>query len=233
MLGKSKSDWEEFIVMIVRKEFDQGLENLHRWIVEMGNFVENALAEAMGALKDVDIERAKAVIEADHQLNVIEEQIMDLGARLIATQQPVAKDLRRILSAFRIASDLERMGDLSVDIAKTVLRLEGQPLIKPLIDLPRMAEIVATMTYESIQSFINENVDLAYKMAKDDDQVDALYGQISRELMMLMLENPRNIAQASLLSFVSRHLERFGDHATNIGESVVYLVTSDRPDLNQ
>lgn len=233
MLGKSKSDWEEFIVMIVRKEFDQGLENLHRWIVEMGNFVENALAEAMGALKDVDIERAKAVIEADHQLNVIEEQIMDSGARLIATQQPVAKDLRRILSAFRIASDLERMGDLSVDIAKTVLRLEGQPLIKPLIDLPRMAEIVATMTYESIQSFINENVDLAYKMAKDDDQVDALYGQISRELMMLMLENPRNIAQASLLSFVSRHLERFGDHATNIGESVVYLVTSDRPDLNQ
>ncbi|MDF2837606.1 MAG: phosphate uptake regulator, PhoU, partial [Paenibacillus sp.] len=195
--------------MTVRKEFDHGLENLHRWIVEMGNFVENALAEAVSALKDVDTKRAQAVIEADHELNAMEERIMDLGARLIATQQPVAKDLRRILSSFRIASDLERMGDLSVDIAKTVLRLEGQPLIKPLIDLPRMAEIVATMTYESIQSFINENVDLAYKMAKDDDQVDALYGQITRELMMLMLENPRNIAQASLLSFVSRHLERF------------------------
>ena len=219
--------------MTVRKEFDHGLENLHQWIVEMGNFVEKALAEAVGALKDVDTKRATEVIEADHELNAMEEKIMELGARLIATQQPVAKDLRRILSAFRIASDLERMGDLSVDIAKTVLRLEGQPLIKPLIDLPRMAEIVATMTYESIQSFINENVDLAYKMAKDDDQVDALYGQITRELMMLMMENPRNIAQASLLSFVSRHLERFGDHATNIGESVVYLVTSERPDLNQ
>lgn len=220
-------------MMSVRKEFDLGLEQLHQWIVEMGSFVENALSESMTALGEVDLERARIVIEKDPQLNAMEERILELGARLIATQQPVAKDLRRILSSFRIASDLERMGDLSVDIAKTVLRLEGQPLIKPLIDLPRMAEIVGQMTYESIQAFVQENVDLAYKMAKDDDQVDALYGQITRELMLLMIENPRNIAQASLLSFVGRYMERFGDHATNIGESVVYLVTGNRPDLNQ
>ncbi|OBR66566.1 phosphate transport system regulatory protein PhoU [Paenibacillus oryzae] len=219
--------------MSVRKEFDLGLEQLHQWIVEMGSFVENALSESMTALGEVDLERANRVIEKDPQLNAMEERIMELGARLIATQQPVAKDLRRILSSFRIASDLERMGDLSVDIAKTVLRLEGQPLIKPLIDLPRMAEIIGQMTYESIQAFVQENVDLAYKMAKDDDQVDALYSQITRELMLLMMENPRNIAQASLLSFVGRYIERFGDHATNIGESVVYLVTGNRPDLNQ
>lgn len=220
-------------MMSVRKEFDLGLEQLHQWIVEMGSFVENALSESMTALGEVDLERANRVIEKDPQLNAMEERIMELGARLIATQQPVAKDLRRILSSFRIASDLERMGDLSVDIAKTVLRLEGQPLIKPLIDLPRMAEIIGQMTYESIQAFVQENVDLAYKMAKDDDQVDALYSQITRELMLLMMENPRNIAQASLLSFVGRYIERFGDHATNIGESVVYLVTGNRPDLNQ
>lgn len=218
--------------MTKRKEFDQGLEQLHHLLVEMGNFVEHALVESMEALKDVDVERARLVISEDPRLNAMEEKIMEIGSKLIATQQPVAKDLRRILSAFRIASDLERMGDLSVDIAKVVLRLEGQSLIKPLIDLPRMAEIVQTMTYESIQSFIQENVDLAYKMAKDDDQVDALYGQITRELMLLMIENPRNIAQASLLSFVGRYMERFGDHATNIGESVVYLVTGSRPDLN-
>ncbi|MBH5318486.1 phosphate signaling complex protein PhoU [Paenibacillus sp. GSMTC-2017] len=218
--------------MTKRKEFDHGLEQLHNLLVEMGNFVEHALVEAMAALKDVDVNKARIIIEEDPKLNGMEEKIMELGARLIATQQPVAKDLRRILSAFRIASDLERMGDQSVDIAKVVLRLEGQSLIKPLIDLPRMAEIIQTMTYESIQSFIHENVDLAYKMAKDDDQVDALYGQITRELMMLMMENPRNIAQAQLLSFVGRYLERFGDHATNIGESVVYLVTGSRPDLN-
>ncbi|MFD0586440.1 phosphate signaling complex protein PhoU [Paenibacillus sp. GCM10027627] len=218
--------------MTIRKEFDQGLEQLHNLLVDMGSFVEKALVEAMDALKVVDVERARAVISDDPKLNGMEEKIMELGSKLIATQQPVAKDLRRILSAFRIASDLERMGDLAVDIAKVVLRLEGQSLIKPLIDLPRMAEIVGTMTYESIQSFVHENVDLAYKMAKDDDQVDALYGQIQRELMLLMMENPRNIAQASLLSFVGRYMERFGDHATNIGESVVYLVTGSRPDLN-
>ncbi|WP_238192211.1 phosphate signaling complex protein PhoU [Paenibacillus sp. L3-i20] len=218
--------------MTIRKEFDQGLEQLHNLLVDMGNFVEHALVESMEALKDVDMKRAQVVINEDPKLNNMEEKIMELGSKLIATQQPVAKDLRRILSAFRIASDLERMGDISVDIAKVVLRLEGQTLIKPLIDLPRMAEVVQTMTYESIQSFIHENVDLAYKMAKDDDQVDALFGQITRELTMLMMENPRNIAQASLLAFVGRSMERFGDHATNIGESVVYLVTGSRPDLN-
>lgn len=220
-------------MMTKRKEFDQGLEQLHNLLVEMGGFVEHALVESMEALKVVDTARATQVIQKDPLLNQMEEKITEIGSRLIATQQPVAKDLRRILSAFKIASDLERMGDLAVDVAKVVLRLDGQTLIKPLIDLPRMAEIVQTMTYESIQSFVQENVDLAYKMAKDDDQVDALYGQITRELFSLMMENPRNIAQASLLSFVGRYMERFGDHATNIGESVVYLVTGSRPDLNQ
>lgn len=218
--------------MATRKEFDLGLEHLHNLLIEMGTFVEQALVESMDALKTIDVARAKTVIEKDPKLNQMEEKITEIGSKLIATQQPVAKDLRRILSAFKIASDLERMGDLAVDIAKVVLRLEGQTLIKPLIDLPRMAEIVQLMTYESIQSFIQENVDLAYKMAKDDDQVDALYGQITRELYSLMMENPRNITQSSLLSFVGRYLERFGDHATNIGESVVYLVTGSRPDLN-
>ncbi|REK69438.1 phosphate signaling complex protein PhoU [Paenibacillus paeoniae] len=218
--------------MTMRKEFDQGLEKLHQLIIEMGSFVESALADSMSALKTIDVARAKEIIANDPTLNQMEEQITEIGSKLIATQQPVAKDLRRILAAFRIASDLERMGDLAVDVAKVVLRLEGQELIKPLIDLPRMAEIVQLMTYESIQSFIQENVDLAYKMSKDDDQVDALYGQITRELYSLMMENPRNITQSSLLSFVGRYLERFGDHATNIGESVVYLVTGSRPDLN-
>ncbi|WP_424768424.1 phosphate signaling complex protein PhoU [Paenibacillus sp. sgz302251] len=218
--------------MTIRKDFDQGLEHLHNLLIDMGTFVENALVESMEALKTVDVERAKQVITKDPTLNQMEEKITEIGSKLIATQQPVAKDLRRILAAFKIASDLERMGDLSVDIAKVVLRLEGQALIKPLIDLPRMAEIVQLMTYESIQSFIQENVDLAYKMAKDDDQVDALYGQITRELYSMMMENPRTITQSSLLSFVGRYLERFGDHATNIGESVVYLVTGSRPDLN-
>ncbi|SFE44274.1 phosphate transport system protein [Paenibacillus algorifonticola] len=219
-------------MMTVRKEFDHGLEQLHNLLVEMGTFVEKALVESMQSLKTINVEEAKRIISEDPMLNQMEEKITEIGSRLIATQQPVAKDLRRILSAFKIASDLERMGDLSVDIAKVVLRMEGQTLIKPLLDLPRMADIVQVMTYESIQAFVQENVDLAYKMAKDDDQVDALFSQVQRELFSLMMENPRTISQASLLSFVSRYIERFGDHATNIGESVVYLVTGNRPDLN-
>jgi phosphate transport system protein len=218
--------------VIRRKEFDEGLEQLKKKLVEMGNRVETVLGEAMEALNTLDAAKAKAIIAKDIELNRLEESIDDLGARMIATQQPVAKDLRRILTAFKMASDLERMGDLSVDIAKVVVRLEGQTLIKPLVDLPRMAEISQLMIYESIQSYVQENVDLAYKMAKDDDQVDALYSQVINDLFTLMVDNPKTISQASLISFVGRYIERIADHATNIGESVVYLVTGKRPDLN-
>ena len=218
--------------MVRRKELDEGLEQLKLMLLEMGNIVERVLGEAMQALAAVDVDKAKSIIKEDIKLNQLEENIDDLGARIIATQQPVAKDLRRILIAFKMASDLERMGDLSVDIAKVVLRLEGQTLIKPLVDLPLMAEISQLMIYESIQSYVQENVDLAYKMAKDDDQVDALYSQVIGDLFALMIENPKTISQASLISFVGRYIERIADHATNIGESVVYLVTGKRPDLN-
>lgn len=218
--------------MTPRKEFDHYLDQLHEMLVEMGERVEGALREAMESLKTLDTARATSVIGGDPEINRLEEKIEELGSKLIVTQQPVAKDLRRILAAFKIASDLERMGDLSLDIAKVTLRLEGQTLIKPLIDLPRMAEIVQVMINESIQSFVKEDVGLAYKMAKDDDHVDALYKQITRELWTLMFENPQTISQSMQLNFVGRFIERIADHATNIGESVVYLVTGKRPDLN-
>lgn len=218
--------------MIKRKELDDGLEQLKVMLLDMGNHVEMALGDAMRALGTIDVQKAKFLVKDDKRLNQLEENIDDLGARMIATQQPVAKDLRRILIAFKMASDLERMGDLCVDIANVVIRLEGQTIIKPLIDLPLMAEISQQMIYESIQSYIHENVNLAYKMAKDDDQVDALYSQVIRDLFDLMTQNPKAIAQASLISFVGRYIERIADHATNIGESVVYLVTGKRPDLN-
>lgn len=218
--------------MTIRKDFDHGLEQLDQWLVEMGEMVENSIDKAVLALMDVNVEQAKKVIAEDKNVNAMEEKILELGLKLIATQQPVAKDLRRIIAAFRIANDLERMGDLALDVAKAVIRLEGEKLIKQAGDIPRMGEIIKNMTYEAIQSFVHENVDLAYKMAKDDDQVDAIYGQMLSELRLLMAEEPQNIAQAQSLSLVGRFIERFGDHATNIGESVVYLVTGKRPDLN-
>lgn len=219
--------------MIQRREFDQNLEELRQLLREMGEHVERALRESILSLQSLDSSRAKGVIAQDLKLNEMEEEVMDIGSRLIVTQQPVAKDLRRIIVAFKISSDLERMGDLAVDIAKVTMRLEGQTLLKPLVDIPKMAELVELMVEESLQSYLDENTDLAYKMAKDDDEVDHLYSQMISELYSIVITHPDSVQQVMLLTLVGRYIERIADHATNIGESTVYLVTGHRPDLNQ
>ncbi|GAB2722711.1 phosphate signaling complex protein PhoU [Paenibacillus thermoaerophilus] len=218
--------------MANRQQFETNLNDLKAVLIEMAGKVERAIQEAVQSLQEGDQRLAQKVIQSDPEINSLEEKIDEIGTNLIATQQPVAKDLRRIIVAFRIASDLERMADLAVDIAKVTIRIGDQPLMKPLVDIPRMAEIAQLMTAESIQSYINENVDLAYKMALMDDEVDKLHSQIMREMFVFMVENPKIVNQAILLCFVSRYLERMADHATNIGESVVYLVRGKRPDLN-
>lgn len=219
--------------MIQRKELDQNLEELRQLLRQMGEHVESALNESVAALRSLDAVASKQIIERDIILNRMEEQVMEIGSRLIVTQQPVAKDLRRILVAFRISNDLERMGDLAIDIAKVTIRLEGQTLIKPLIDIPKMAELVELMIQESLKSYLDENTDLAYKMAKDDDEVDRLYSEMIQELYSYIVDKPDTLQQALLLTLVGRYIERIADHATNIGESAVYLVTGHRPDLNQ
>ncbi|WP_433943852.1 phosphate signaling complex protein PhoU [Paenibacillus sp. SN-8-1] len=219
--------------MIRRKEFDQNLEELRNLLRAMGDHVQEALKGAIESLQTSNIAKAEVIIKRDAELNHMEEQIMEIGSRLIVTQQPVAKDLRRIIVAFKISSDLERMGDLSIDIAKVTVRIEGQELIKPLVDIPRMAELAGIMVEESLQSYLDENTDLAYKMAQDDDEIDHLYSQIIRDLYAFMTANPDNVQQAMLLTLVGRYIERIADHATNIGESAVYLATGQRPDLNQ
>lgn len=218
--------------MIQRREFDQNLNELRELLQKMGEHVEHALVEAVAALKSLDSKRAKEIIDRDRELNQMEEQVMEIGSRLIVTQQPVAKDLRRILVAFRISSDLERMGDLAIDIAKVMIRLEGQTLIKPLVDIPKLAELVVAMIQESLQSYLDENTDLAYKMAKDDDEVDHLYSQTMTDLYKIIIDHPDSLHQAMSLTLVGRYIERIADHATNIGESAVFLVTGHRPDLN-
>lgn len=216
-----------------RHYFDLHLNELREAIIHMGKKVEQAIVFAVKSLKESDLELAQQVIKNDQEINHLEESIDDIGTTLIATQQPVAKDLRKILIAFKIANDLERIADMAVDIAKVTLRIGKQELIKPLVDIPRISEIVLEMVDQGIQAYMEENVDLAYKMAKMDDEVDHLYSQILHELFAYMVEDPRKMTQVLLLSFVSRYLERMADHATNIGESVVYLVKGKRPDLNQ
>ncbi|WP_440118360.1 phosphate signaling complex protein PhoU [Paenibacillus sp. QZ-Y1] len=219
--------------MIRRREFDQELEELRTLLQQMGEHVGMALDGAIESLQTMDAEKAQVIIKNDANLNALEDKIMELGSKLIITQQPVAKDLRRIIVAFKISSDLERMGDLALDVAKVTLRMDGQKLIKPLVDIPQMAEIVKSMIDESIESFLKENTDLAYKMAQTDDQVDQLYSHMISDLYSLMTDHPNQASQAMLLMMVGRYIERIGDHATNIGESTVYLVTGKRPDLNQ
>lgn len=219
--------------MIRRKEFDKDLEELRNLLEQMGEHVTDALEGAVLALQNLDTVRAQEIVKNDLRLNAMEDRIMEIGSRLIITQQPVAKDLRRIIVAFKISSDLERMGDLALDVAKVTMRIQGQQLIKPLVDIPRMAEIVTVMITEAIQSYLDENTDLAYKMAQDDDQVDGLYSAMINELYTYMVQKPESVNQAMLLTLVGRYIERIADHATNIGESVVYLVTGKRPDLNQ
>ncbi|MEB3100514.1 phosphate signaling complex protein PhoU [Ferviditalea candida] len=219
--------------MTQRHQFDAHLEELRGAIIQMGEMVEQAIISAVKSLKESDLELAQQVIKNDEDINHLEESIDDIGSTLIATQQPVAKDLRKILIAFKISNDLERIADMAVDIAKVTLRIGKQELIKPLVDIPRISEIVLEMVDQGIRAYMEENVDLAYKMAKMDDEVDHLYSQILHELFAYMVEDPRKMTQVLLLSFVSRYLERMADHATNIGESVVYLVKGKRPDLNQ
>jgi len=217
-----------------RQGFHQSLEYLQQEILRMGSIVEQVIAKAVESLAKLDAKIADEVIEGDKVVDDLELQIENQCLKLIATQQPMAKDLRKIAAGFKIITDLERIADYSVDIARVAKRIidTGQPLIKPLIDIPRMAELAQGMVKRSLDAYVHGDVDLAYAVAQEDDQVDHLHNQIFRELLVFMMEDPKTIGQATYLLFVSRYLERIADHATNIAEEAIYLETGERKELN-
>ncbi|SFU32338.1 phosphate signaling complex protein PhoU [Alicyclobacillus macrosporangiidus] len=215
-----------------RQAFDIALRQLQLKLLEMGERVQQAVRGAMDALKTLDPVKGQRVVDGDQDINLQENEIVDLCVRLIATQQPVAGDLRKIVAGMRIAGDLERMGDLAVDVAKTAVRLQGQPLIKPLIDIPRMAELCDQMVSDALHAYVQGNVALARKLAEQDDEIDHIYRKVVEDLFALSADEPDAVSQAMSLAFVGRYLERIGDHATNIGESVIYIVSGERSDLN-
>lgn len=215
-----------------RHTFDIALKELKLKLLHMGGDVQEALRQAVDALKKQDAGKARDVIENDPKINRQEHDIEDLCIRLIATQQPVATDLRKIVAGMRISSDLERMGDLAVDVAKSTVRIADQPLIKPLVDLPRMGAIIDEMISDALNAYVEDNADLARKLAVSDDEVDHLYRDIVEELFTISHGHVEATSQAMTLAFVGRYLERVGDHATNIGESVLYILTGERSDLN-
>lgn len=211
-----------------RQSYNQELESLRQDILKMGTQVELAIGQAVTSLTKQDLEMANLVMAGDDDIDQLESEIEDKCMLLIARQQPLARDLRIIGTGLKITTDLERVGDHAFDIAKITLSIAKQPLIKPLVDIPRMSEMAQKMLRDSLNAYINLDITLAEQVCADDDAVDELYHQTFRELLTYMMEDPTNIKQATQLLFVARYLERVADHATNIGEWVIYLVTGQR-----
>jgi len=216
-----------------RKSFHAELEGLQKDILKLGGLVEQAIYKGVKSLEKMDYKLAQEVIDNDDVIDNYELEIENKCLTLIARQQPMARDLRTIGTALKIITDLERMADHSTEIARITKRLEGQELIKPLVDIPRMAQLAQRMVGESLQAFIQRDNKMAVEMIELDHQVDHLYRQIFRELLVLMMEEPRNITQATYLLLVARNLERIADHATNLGEWIIYMVTGVKKELNR
>jgi phosphate transport system protein len=204
--------------------FDEELATLKEKILLMGSKVEESIRLALKAIVDRDSRLAKKVIQSDRDINDIEIEIDEICHRLLALHQPMAGDMRFITSAMKINSDLERQGDLAVNMAERALTLNEVAPLKPFIDIPHMANITQEMVKVSLDSLVNRDSKMARSVCERDDEVDNLNDQIIRELISYMLEDRANIKRALDLILVSRYLERIADHATNVAEDVIYMV---------
>jgi phosphate transport system protein len=208
----------------MQRHFDEELTHLKEHILRMGGLVEQQIQGALRALVDRDSDLARQIIANDHLVNTLDVEVDEHCIRLLALQQPAAGDLRFITTAMKISSDLERMSDLAENIAERVIELNEEPQLKPYIDLPRMANWSLRMVKDSLDAFVNRDAALARKVCADDDFVDDLTEQLFRELLSFMLEDHKTITRAIRLTFIGKYIERIADHATNVGELVVYLV---------
>lgn len=208
-----------------RTDYDRDLRMLQDELLLMGNMVEKAIARALDALRNRDLAMANEVIREDdiidRKQNEIEERCIDL----IATQQPLAGDLRILITVLHLCSELERMGDYAEGIAKISVMMGDEPPLKPLIDIPRMAQKASDMVRRSLDAFINRDVVSSMTVQSDDDEIDALYEQVYRELLTYMLGDPSVIRRATYLLWAAHNIERIADRTTNIAERVIYMVT--------
>lgn len=218
---------------MVRQVFQDQIQELLEDLLEMGQMVSGAIDRSVQALIKQDEELARQVIAYDDEINLAQHDIDEKCLVLLATQQPMARDLRTILAVSNIASELERMGDYTEGIAKLAAKLASQPLLKPLIDIPRMAEIGRRMLQESLETFVHEDAERAHKIGDEDDIVDALYDQVYRELLIFMMQDPHTITQATYLLWIAHNLERIADRTTNIAERTVFTASGEIVDLNR
>ncbi len=211
--------------METRAAFHKKLREIQDDILAMGSMVSKAIMRSIEALKKRDMELAQQIIDDDRKVNHKRFEIEDKCVQLIATQQPMASDLRIILAVLNIISEIERIGDYAEGIAKIAIMIGDEPPLKPLIDIPRMAEQTVDMLRRSLDAFVNRDAEAAKKISAEDDSVDQLYDQVFRELLTFMAEDPKTITRATRLIWVAHNLERSADRVTNICERVVFVVT--------
>jgi phosphate transport system protein len=211
--------------MEIRTTFHKKLRQIQDEILTMGSMVEKAIGQSVEALKNRDLDMASRIIRDDQKINRKRYEIEEKCIQLIATQQPMASDLRNIICILNIITELERIGDYAEGIAKIVLMIGDEPPLKPLIDIPRMAEKTIDMLHRSLDALVNHDADTARQIATEDNEVDDLYNQVFRELLSFMIEDPKTITRATRLIWVAHNLERSADRVTNICERVVFFVT--------
>jgi len=216
----------------MRKTFEIEIQQLKDDLLLLGSMVEQQVMDAVEALKKRDLEAARRVYTTDARINEkrfsIENQVMIL----IATQQPMAHDLRVLASILEIAGEMERMGDYAKGIATINLRMGDEPLLKPLIDIPRMAQIASSMLHRALTAFVNEDAETAKVIPSEDDEVDALYDQVYRELMTFVMKDPKTMDRANYLLWAAHNLERMADRVTNICERTIFIVTGEIKEID-
>lgn len=217
---------------MLRQTFERDLQKVQDDILVLGSMVEDALMESVNLLKKRDMDGSRRLIEADQRINEKRFDIENETLTLIATQQPMAGDLRTLAAVLEIATELERIGDYAKGIANINLMIGEEPLVKPLVDVPRMAEKARDMLHRSLEAFVKHNVELARLIPQEDDEVDSLYNQVYRELLTLIMANPKIIDQATYLLWVAHNLERTADRVVNICERVIFTVTGEMRELS-
>jgi phosphate transport system protein len=218
---------------MTRETFDRELHRLQDEVLILGGLVEKAIIQSVEVLKRRDLEGARRLIAQDRRVINEKRFAIESGAlTLIATQQPMAGDLRVIAAVLEIAHELERMGDYAKGIAKINLMMGDEPLLKPLVDIPLMAEKARSMLHQALEAFVRRDVELARAIPKQDDEVDALYNQVYRDLLALMMQNPRDIDRATYLLWVAHNLERTADRVANICERVIFMVTGEMVEMD-
>ena len=211
----------------MRTAFQQNLKKLQDELFSMSGLVTESIDRSVKALKEKDIETAEQIRKDDIHINNLRWEIEEKCIQLMATQQPVATDLREIIAVLNIIAELERIGDYAEGIAKIVIKLGDQPPVKPYIDIPRMTELATGMICRSLEAYAARDAESAYRITDEDDKIDELYHQILRELISIMIENPKTITTCTHLIWVAHNLERIGDRVTNICERIIFLVTGE------